>query len=190
MSRTLVCIDMSNLHYYLIEKKWKINWEKFKDHISKLYGNTGFVFYDGIRCRDHFMSLYPEASELDFFVSIKKKQAFFKYLKKIGYSVEWKFTVQVCNPDTGEVHRKCNFDVEITMDALIQINKYDRFVLCSGDRDFLKLIQYLRQQKKHTVLIYPADRTSPEFKRTADSRIPLGPLKEIVGERLDTTNKN
>jgi len=188
MEKTLVCIDFSNLHYYLIEKQWKINWGKFRDHISKLYPNTSFVFYDGIRCRDHFMSLYPEASKLDFFVSIKKKKGFFKYLRKIGYGVEWKFTVQVTDPETGEAHRKCNFDVEITMDAFIRMNDYDRFILCSGDRDFLKLMRYLKQQGKETVLVYPADRTSGEFKRVADSRMPLGPLKETIGERLDTTN--
>lgn len=46
MSKTLICIDSANLHYYLDEKGWGINWEKFRNYISGLFGNTTFIFYD------------------------------------------------------------------------------------------------------------------------------------------------
>ena len=184
MVKTLVCVDMSNLHYYLTKKGWRINWEKFKSHICRLYGDVVFIFYDGFMCRQHFMALNPGVSELQYYLSVKKKQSFFKYLKRMGYRVECKPTVQTCDIDTGELKRKCNFDVEITMDALTKINEYNRFVLCSADRDFLKLIKYLKNQHKETVLIYPKDRTSKEIIKCVNRRFTLGSMKYIIGEVL------
>ncbi|MEK7208077.1 MAG: NYN domain-containing protein [Patescibacteria group bacterium] len=49
---------------------------------------------------------------------------------------------------------KCNFDVEISVDAVRLAEYYDTFCLLSGDSDFLHLIRYLRTaQKKRTILI-------------------------------------
>lgn len=49
---------------------------------------------------------------------------------------------------------KCNFDVEISVDAVRLAQHYDTFCLLSGDSDFLHLIRYLRtEQKKKTLLI-------------------------------------
>ncbi|PIQ91639.1 MAG: hypothetical protein COV70_02640 [Parcubacteria group bacterium CG11_big_fil_rev_8_21_14_0_20_39_22] len=49
---------------------------------------------------------------------------------------------------------KCNFDVEISVDAVRLAGHYDTFCLLSGDSDFLHLIRYLRTtQKKKTLLI-------------------------------------
>jgi uncharacterized LabA/DUF88 family protein len=190
MNKTLVCVDMSNLHYYLNKKRWQINWEKFRTYLSSLYGKATFIFYDGIRSKSHFMALYPQATELEYYSSVKAKERFFKYLKKIGFIVETKYTVQSCDSDTKELRRKCNFDVEITLDALARINDYEIFVLCTGDRDFLKLIKYLNGQHKKTVLIYPKDRTSRELvESTTGQSITLGSIKHIVGEPIRMDKK-
>ncbi len=49
---------------------------------------------------------------------------------------------------------KCNFDVELTIDALRLINYYDTFVLFSSDSDFGVLLRYLHQQGKKVILFY------------------------------------
>lgn len=43
---------------------------------------------------------------------------------------------------------KCNFDIEIAMDMLQKIDKYDTVFLWSGDSDFHLLLQYLKSKKK------------------------------------------
>lgn len=49
---------------------------------------------------------------------------------------------------------KCNFDVEISVDAMRLAEHYDTFCLLSGDSDFLHLVRFLRtEQKKKTLLI-------------------------------------
>lgn len=49
--------------------------------------------------------------------------------------------------------RKCNFDVEISVDAIRKINKYDTFCLFSGDADFVYLNNFLRKNNKKVILI-------------------------------------
>jgi hypothetical protein len=192
MSKTLVCIDMANLHYYLNKNEWEINWKKFRDYLCGLYGEVLFIFYDGIMNKAHFIAHNPGSNEFDYYHIREQKQKFFKYLKKLGFIVEWKFTASTYSPEINQLRHKCNFDVEITMDALIRINDYDRFVLCSGDRDFLKLIVYLNDQQKETVLIYPKGRTSREFRRsTTGKSFTVGSLKDIVGRPIrPAKNKN
>jgi uncharacterized protein (TIGR00288 family) len=48
---------------------------------------------------------------------------------------------------------KCNFDVEICVDAIRLIDKYDTFCLFSGDADFINLIRFIREKGKKIILI-------------------------------------
>ena len=45
-------------------------------------------------------------------------------------------------------HRKANFDVEIAVDSVFSIEKFDTLVLFSGDCDFEYLIKFLRGNQK------------------------------------------
>jgi len=49
--------------------------------------------------------------------------------------------------------QKCNFDVEICVDAIRLMNKYDTFCILSSDADFVSLITYLRNNRKKVILI-------------------------------------
>lgn len=48
---------------------------------------------------------------------------------------------------------KCNFDVEICVDAVRLLSVYDTICLLSGDADFVHLLRYLRKSGKKTILI-------------------------------------
>lgn len=48
---------------------------------------------------------------------------------------------------------KCNFDVEIAVDAIRRMPAYDTLVLLSGDADFVSLIRYLKKKGKKVILI-------------------------------------
>lgn len=48
---------------------------------------------------------------------------------------------------------KCNFDVEICVDAVRFLNSYDTFCLLSGDADFAYLAEFLKRQKKKFILV-------------------------------------
>ena len=49
--------------------------------------------------------------------------------------------------------RKCNFDVEISVDAIKMIDYYDTFCIFSGDADFVYLNNFLRKKGKKVVII-------------------------------------
>jgi len=48
---------------------------------------------------------------------------------------------------------KCNFDVEICVDAIRLMEKYDTFCLYSSDADFVSLIKFLNNNRKKIILI-------------------------------------
>ena len=48
--------------------------------------------------------------------------------------------------------RKCNFDVEISVDMALDFDKYDTFVLLSGDSDFADLIKRFRVKGKRILV--------------------------------------
>ena len=47
---------------------------------------------------------------------------------------------------------KCNFDVEITVDAIRLLDRYDTLALFSSDADFVSLARYLRKRGKKVIL--------------------------------------
>lgn len=48
---------------------------------------------------------------------------------------------------------KCNFDVEICIDAIRLMSKYDAFCLFSSDSDFVSLMAYLKKNRKKLILV-------------------------------------
>ncbi|MFA5413520.1 MAG: NYN domain-containing protein [Patescibacteria group bacterium] len=48
---------------------------------------------------------------------------------------------------------KCNFDVEICVDAIRLLAKYDTFCIFSSDADFISLIKFLKNNRKKIILI-------------------------------------
>jgi hypothetical protein len=57
--------------------------------------------------------------------------------------------------DTGLVRRKCDFDVEITLDVMKNFNNIDGIILFSGDGDFKPLCEYLLNNKKQVIVVHP-----------------------------------
>jgi len=49
--------------------------------------------------------------------------------------------------------RKCNFDVEISVDAIKMLKHYDTFCIFSGDADFVYLNNFLKKKGKKIILI-------------------------------------
>ena len=75
---------------------------------------------------------------------------------------------------------KCNFDVEITMDMITKMNKYDSIMLLSGDSDFGGLLGYLKNNGKKIIVICTRNRMSSELESVADKFIPAETLKNFL----------
>ncbi|KKS34561.1 MAG: hypothetical protein UU96_C0002G0003 [Parcubacteria group bacterium GW2011_GWC2_42_13] len=74
---------------------------------------------------------------------------------------------------------KCNFDVEISVDALRLDNMYDTICLLSSDADFAALIRYLKKQKKKIILI-KGGRIDGSLGKLLDLKIDASQIKSYV----------
>lgn len=66
------------------------------------------------------------------------------------------------------VEEKGNMDVEITLDALHHIGKYDIAIFFTGDSDFLALISYLRKGGKKVYIFSSQNNISQELRTGGD----------------------
>lgn len=89
-----------------------------------------------------------------------KNRVFTKSLQKIKHHIESNQERQSNtrllqhDKDGDFVHiPKCNFDVEISVDAIKVLEYYDTICLLSGDADFLYLLRYLKQKGKKVIII-------------------------------------
>ena len=73
---------------------------------------------------------------------------------------------------------KCNFDVEMTMDMLTKITKYDTVWLWSRDSDIHYLLQHIKSKKKKVITICCRNFASEELRVNSDLFIPADPLRD------------
>ncbi len=178
--KTFVFIDAANFHYFLQKAGWKIDWEKFQKYFKRNYVDVSFYYYEGITSKAQYFDLHPDKTIKDFSEAKKRKLEYFKFLKNSRYIVRQKPVGRIYDNAAGVFKHKCNFDVELTIDALDNINKYDIAILCSGDGDFLKLVKYLKGKKKKTIVLAAWDRLSNKLEEAANQVIYLEDIKNHI----------
>ncbi len=156
MSRCFLFVDESNLYLAAKKKGWSIDWELFLEYVTLNFSVTDAYLYEGMPTQ---RSLGGRPRE-EIAGIITWKRHYFDWLRSVGYVVRHK-PVSCINGDN-----KCNFDVEIAIDAVDQCANFDACVLASGDGDFIRLVRYLRGKGKHIHIIGPK-RTNKELKKEA-----------------------
>lgn len=135
-----------------------------------------------------YYGYYAEQSELDknHPLNIKYRNSIFRIDKaaKSGFTTVQKEVKMVPHYDEGGrfigKFPKCNFDVELTMDMLLKIDKYDTAVLFSGDSDFDNILSYLKNKGKKIIVACTRNRVSMELHGVSDIIIPIEPLKSLL----------
>lgn len=97
-----------------------------------------------------------------------EEKPFFEALVKIGIETRVR--------DLQEFYggqKKADWDVGITVDAIRIAPSVDTVVLCSGDGDFLQLIDFLKNQGKRVEVIAFGKSSSAKSKEAADEFIDL-----------------
>jgi hypothetical protein len=75
--------------------------------------------------------------------------------------------------------RKCNFDVEISVDAIKMIEHYDTFCIFSGDADFVYLNNFLRKKGKKVIIVKGGYITT-KLRETADLVVNAQNIKKHI----------
>ncbi len=80
-------------------------------------------------------------------------------------------------------HLKCNFDVELASDMLIdniQDESIENFVLWSGDSDFADTIEHLKTKGKNAIIFATSRRISIELSQTGSFVFELKKIKDFI----------
>ena len=97
-----------------------------------------------------------------------EEHTFFEALEKAGFEVK----VKELQTFAGG-HQKGDWDVGIAMDIIKAMNKLDVVVLCSGDGDFVPLLEYLQMTGQLTETIAFGRSCSAKVKELTDNFIDL-----------------
>lgn len=145
--KTLVFIDWANVYGWFKSLKWDIN-------PKKLF---------------NFLSEYPEIIDQRFYFGIekgnKKSENFQKEIKSIGFNLiskEVKF-IPISEENLTIKRRKCDFDCEIVMHIMEEMNNFDGIILFSGDGDYKAIIEKVLDNKKQAIIVHPFGKRGREF---------------------------
>ncbi len=105
---------------------------------------------DYARFRKYFEDKYRVSKAYIFIGFVEKHKDLYKSLQEKGYILIFKPTLIYKDGTT-----KGNCDAELVLQAMIDINSYDKAVLVTGDGDFFCLVDYLIKQNKFEKLLVP-----------------------------------
>lgn len=127
-----VYIDGANMFYTQRDLGWIFDWKKVKRVIKKNFNVKEFVYYTPLKKGQ------------------KKQEEQMKRLRRWGFRVVTKPPKEI----RGEL--KANFDVEMSIDIILDIidGWKDEIVLLSGDSDFAYLVKILQKRFKRRVFIF------------------------------------
>jgi len=172
-----VFIDASNLWEAIKTKGRFLDFKKTIEYIKKEF--------DGLNTKAFYYTAYPKEGTRSY--SLDGKHKFFTYLKKgLGFAVIKKELKRISIIDgNGEsIEEKGNMDVEIAIDSLHHLGKYEIAIFFTGDSDFLALISYLRKHSKKVFVFSSKNNVSQELRTGADGYTDILTIEDIWGVKL------
>ncbi len=177
-NKVYVFIDASNLWEVQKSKGELFDFEKLKRYLKDKFSASSLeVFY---------YSAYPREGTRDY--NLEGKHKFFTFLKKrLDFVVQKKELkrIKIVTEEGQSVEEKGDMDVEITIDVLHHIQKYNIAVFFTGDSDFLALVTYLRRHGKKVYIFSSENNISRELRTGGDGYFDVLKIKEdIWGKKL------
>ena len=171
-----VFIDASNLWQAQKAKGKLLDLKKLKDYLARKFqaGNLKIFYY----------SAYPAEGTRGY--SIEGKHKFFTFLKKgLGFVVRKKELkrIRIVSGEGEAFEEKGNMDVELTIDAIHHVAKYEIAILFSGDSDFMALVNYIRSFKKEVYIFSSKNNISQELRTGGNGYVEILDITEDVWGR-------
>lgn len=156
-NRNLVIVDYGNVEKWNKSLGWKIGIKELKNLVKHLTSGAKFLrrFYYGSdfgkNDKLRIMTMWSAA------IMNKAKMNDFEIVtKSVKYIIDQEYK-------TGYV-KKCNFDVEMTVDMIQEQKNYDNLIIFSGDGDMAYVIRYLKNvYNKNTFVFGARDRIGKEL---------------------------
>jgi len=208
-AKTNVYIDYANVFFWAKKLNWHVDLRRLKQLFDSFKTIDKVRFYNGTLTGDKKSErLIKEVTKLHYDVHTKPvkimhlpidvssiplnspailerfiKRPLLKYL-----SIE---TIEYLNERIGELnkrgikfieHRKCNFDVEMGRDMLIDYerNSIKNFVLWTGDSDFADPINQLLKDGKRVVIFATVRRIAVELAKTKAQIFDIQKIRNFI----------
>ena len=142
--RTCVFVDAANIFYSQRTLGWRISYERLSEYFKK-------------ECAVVSLFVYTATDE-----DRQEQKKFIAMLERAGFSVRAK-PVKKIRVGNGIYQWKGDFDVELTMDMLDNLSRFDTAVLLSGDSDFAPVIDRLKRQGKRVIVMSVKGHVSKEL---------------------------
>ncbi len=156
-----VFIDASNIWQAQKTKGKLFDYEKLRYFLKEKFNSSAIeVFY---------YTAYPADGTRNY--NLDGKHKFLTFLKKgLNFNVRKKELkrISIVNEEGACIKEKGNMDVEITIDAMYHIEKYNTAVFFTGDSDFLALVSHLRSRGKKVYIFSSKNNISEELKTGGD----------------------
>ena len=172
-----IFIDASNLWQAQKAKGRFLDYKKTINFIKENF-KASFV-------KVFYYTAYPAEGTRDY--SLDGKHKFLTFLKKgLGFEVRKKKLKRINIIDEyGEsIKEKGDMDVEITIDAIHHLNKYNTAIFFTGDSDFLALISYLKHRDKKIFIFSSQNNISEELRTGGDGYSDVLKINDIWGRKL------
>lgn len=122
-------IDSQNLNVGVRSLGWKLDYRKLRQYLRQKYNVIEAYLFIGY---------------------IAGNESMYASLQKAGFILIFKPTMEL--PDEKF---KGNVDAELVLHAMINLKKYDKAIIISGDGDFHCLVEYLVSKDKLLRLMVP-----------------------------------
>jgi uncharacterized LabA/DUF88 family protein len=155
--RVAIFIDGSNLFYAALQLGIEIDYTKLLSRLTAGSRLLRAFFYTGVDRTN------------------EKQQGFLLWMRRNGYRVIAKDLVQL--PDGS---KKANLDVEIAVDLMALVGKYDTAVIVSGDGDLAYAADGVSYRGARVEVVSLRSMTSDSLINVADRYIDLEQIKEEI----------
>lgn len=122
-------VDGTNLYLALTNSGWQLDLKRFRIYLNEHYGVTKAYYFIGYA---------PENTSL------------YLALQSYGFVLVHKPTLRLPN---GQLKGNC--DAEMVLQAMIDLNEYEKAVLVTSDGDFYCLVNYLNKLGKLECVMAP-----------------------------------
>jgi uncharacterized LabA/DUF88 family protein len=176
--KTLVIIDWANVYGWFEKLKWEIDPKKLYDYLKSYPEIYDIRFYFGLdESNQKSIDFHKHIKSIGYTLIFKKVKFVpvyledQKYLRKIinilhesldeidafvyydwEVLVETEFLRKIIKIPV--YRRKCDFDVEITLDVIKRFNDFNCLILFSGDGDYASLVKELIDNNKQVILVF------------------------------------
>lgn len=138
-------IDTQNLYLTCKEEGWKIDWKKFIVFLREKYSVQRAYIFIGYT---------------------KRNKTLYSTLYRLGYEIIFK------EISCFKKKMKGNVDVELAVQAMIDLPRYHGAIIVTNDGDFSYLVKYLLSKQKLKTLLATSKRQSSKI------------LRKTVGQKI------